>query len=204
LLVVFLFAHGQGGYHVAQNKPAELKRWDPRPWPSSGDTSDEMVYAWVGRALSAWERHEAKLGVLFASFLVQKEANALPAIRPYFSVRTFEGRAEMLRAASAAYFSENPNEPLQGEFKSLISEAIAFSPRRNEIAHGIVVKFGRTPDERARPGDTFGLEPTFATFRQRNLENDAIYCYCSRELRYFRDEFNILADAAEKFSDALP
>ena len=49
------------------------------------------------------------------------------ARRAYCAVRTFEGRAEMLRAASEAYFFTHPDSGLQERFKAVIKEAKTLS-----------------------------------------------------------------------------
>jgi hypothetical protein len=85
----------------------ELDPWDRRPWPSRGDLSQNHLYASIGRALSESERAEASLTFVFSSFTLSPESKIVR--RAYSAVRTFEGRAEMLRAASEAYFSTHPD-----------------------------------------------------------------------------------------------
>ena len=44
----------------------------------------------------------------------------------------------MLRAAAQGYFHSRPDHEMKGRFESSLNLATNFSPRRNEIAHGIV------------------------------------------------------------------
>lgn len=83
---------------------------------------------------------------LFAGFM-GAHSNSLPATRAYGSVLTFRGRADMVDAASEAYFLENKNVDLEKEVDTILVEARGFAARRNEIAHGIVknVQVGSKP-----------------------------------------------------------
>jgi hypothetical protein len=170
-------------------KPKELKPWDRRPWPPHGDTDQEKLYAGVGRALSEWERYDARLSFLFAAFTSQED-NAIGR-RAYSAVRTFEGRRDMLRAASEAYFVLHPNKEFLAAFKEILRNAATFSERRNDISHGAVDHY--RPEPPTLPptlgGDEYALFPSFATFRTRNVNNEPTYCYTSAELEYFRQQF---------------
>ena len=145
------------------SKPKEPKPniWDRRPWPKMGDPTVEIIYEAVGRALSSWEIYEGLQSVLFSAF-VTPNFQTKAAMRAYSAVRTFEGRNEMLRAASQAYFHEQPEVELQDEFKSILSTAASFSPRRNEITHASVNTF-TSEDGSITP--TFALYPAYASFR---------------------------------------
>jgi hypothetical protein len=135
-VVASLIAHvGEDSMAKASEKPRELRPYDLRPWPKSGDRNIDKTYAAIGRALSNWERYEWILSHLFSAIVAGVENN--PARRAYGAVRTFEGRSQMLRAASVTYFSERPDTNLQGSFKKIITSASKFSERRNEIAHGV-------------------------------------------------------------------
>jgi hypothetical protein len=101
------------------------------------------------------------------------------------AVRTFEGRADMLRAASLAYFDSDPDEGHQTEFKRILARSLSFSPRRNEITHASVLRFEAviTTDE------TYALYPAYASFRERDLQNNPSYCMTTKEIDYFADHF---------------
>jgi hypothetical protein len=193
-------AHAEiGSMSKKAAKEPKLKPWDRRPWPIAGDLDLTTIYAAAGRALSQWERYEGVLSLLFSAFVAGTETQA--AKRAYVSVRTFEGRAEMLRAASSAYFTEKPNHgSLQEPFKTILRDATSFAPRRNEIAHGVVDYFWLrdAKPERGEPvlEERFGLYPSYASFRERSITNDPTYCYTSAELDYFFGQFLRLGNEA--------
>ena len=83
---------------MSKKEKAILKDWDRRPWPKEGDKDIATLYASIGRALSQWERFDGTLSLLFATMVAGE--GTLAARRAYSAVRTFEGRMEMLRAAS--------------------------------------------------------------------------------------------------------
>src|SRR4051794_23508023 len=122
-----------------KSKPKVLKDWDRRPWPAVGDANVDDLYASIGRTLSEWERYNGNLSLLFAAFISGPLEDA--ARRSYAAVRTFEGRLEMLRAASEAYFAVMPNGDLLEDFKDILRAGSKFAERRNEIAHGTVAHF---------------------------------------------------------------
>jgi hypothetical protein len=176
-----------------KDKPKAIQPWDRRPWPARGDNSMDSVYAAVGRALSQWERYEGHLALLFSAFVTGMETDI--ARRAYCAVRTFEGRAEMLRAASEAYFYTFPNLTLQEKFKTVIRDAKSYSPRRNDIAHGVLDHWEPYPVTLPRTiGETWALFPSAANFRDRAfVQNAPEYCYTSAELLYFYQKFNDIA-----------
>jgi hypothetical protein len=167
------------------NKPPKENDWDRRPWPVSGESTCEAIFTAVGRALTEWESHEGALSVLFA-VLVSPILKTKAGMRAYSAVRTFEGRAEMLRAASLASFDSDPDEGHQTEFKRILARSLSFSPRRNEITHASVLRFGSTDDE------TYALYPAYASFRERDLNNNPSYCMTAKEINYFADHFKSL------------
>jgi len=110
--------------------------------------------------------------------------------RAYNAVRSFEGRSEMLRAASETYFHESPNAERQQDFKKIFKLAKGFAPRRNDIAHGIVGAFlGFPHGSSATLPMTYGLYPSLAAYKDRDHEEAPEYCYTSVELAYFTDAF---------------
>jgi hypothetical protein len=114
------------------------------------------------------------------------------------AVRTFEGRADMLRAASGAYFSEYPREELQKAFKVLLSEAVSFSQRRNDVAHGVADIYLPLSEGPPIVKDIYALYPSYASFKGRSLGNFPEYSYTSAELNYFNDHFTRLAEQRSK------
>jgi hypothetical protein len=174
--------------NAKDEKPKGIKPWDPRPWPVQGHPILDDVYSAVGRALSDWERYEGSLSLLFAT--LTSTSSSLPARRAYNSVRTFEARIEMLRAASLAYFERHPDKDREDLMGTVISEGKCYCPRRHEIAHGVVDHFQPFPPKLPRDlTNEFALYPSFANFEQRDMEEMPTYCYAKAELDYFAGEF---------------
>jgi hypothetical protein len=172
-------------------KETEIKPWVRRPWPLRGDVDDRIVYQHVSQFLSFWERYEAALAYLFASFFGPFPLSD-PARRSYFAVRTFEGRAEMLRAASSTFFDPRKSPELQKRFADLLGVAVQFSQRRNDIAHGFVDQF-QTQEQLQKFGwmlavEGFALYPSLASFKGRDTRAIPSYCMTSNELSYFYNE----------------
>jgi hypothetical protein len=117
--------------------PKRKHPWDVPPFPDKGDPKPDMTYAAVGRALSQWEKFEGELSELFAVF-AGGVPTSLPAVRAYGSIQTFRGRADMIEAAAEGFFVVFPNDDLAGRIGKLLERARNYSPRRNEIAHGVV------------------------------------------------------------------
>jgi hypothetical protein len=172
-------------------KETEIKPWDRRPWPLRGDADDRTVYQHVGHFLSFWERYEAALAFLFSSFFGPLPVSD-PARRSYFAVRTFEGWAEMLRAASSKFLDARKSPELQKRGDEAIKYAVLFSQRRNDIAHGSVDQF-QTQDQWQKygwmlEGEGFALYPSLASFKGRDVRAKPSYCMTSNELTYFYRE----------------
>lgn len=184
-------------------KPPTSSPWDRCPWPSQGDHNQERLYAGIGRALSEWERYDTTLSFLFAAFV--SPAAPLGARRAYSAVRTFEGRVEMLRAASEAHFSAHPDNERQEDWKTILRDSNKYAERRNEIAHGAVEHYVPQPPALKTVGGVAGyaLFPSFSTFRNRDLVGDPAYCYASPELEYFRARFYLLRKPALDLSIAV-
>jgi hypothetical protein len=170
-------------------KPPELKPWNRRPWAVAGDTDASILYAAVGRALSQWERLEAQLSLLFSAFVSGHNSEA--ARRAYVAVRTFEGRAEMLRAVSETWFDSHPNAELLDDFKKVLSGISSFAPNRNDIAHGVVDFWtpSGAPADFETPNFGWALYPSYASFKDRDVRNVPKYCYTSAEIGHFEKEF---------------
>jgi len=183
-------------------KPPKKNPWNRRDWPKRGDRSMEKLYAAVGRTLSQWEKYEGVLSLLFSYFVVS-EASII-ARRAYNAVRTFEGRAEMLQAASTAYFSLYPNVTLQEDFREVLLSAKRYSPIRNDIAHGSVGHFQPEKIPKSwRPRASYALYPSYANFKDRDLADMPTYCYTSKELDYFFREFYLLQSPANHVAGLL-
>jgi hypothetical protein len=102
----------------------------------------------------------------------------------------------MLRATTEAYFTRYDNRELFKQINQLTGQAINFSGRRNEIAHGVVGFWYPKPpaffmiEEGAR---TFFLTPSYADSSKRDVQHLPQYAYTSKEINYYADEFQKLS-----------
>jgi hypothetical protein len=187
---------------MGRNEAKPPEPWDRKPWPEVGDDKAEKTYAAVGRALTAWELYEANVAAMFSVLVAGTKS--LAAYRAYCAVRTFEGRLDMLRAASTAYFAQRPDSQQQDLIRTIVREAASYCPRRNEIAHGMVHRFQRKPEKSQSPKeDTFALYPPYVTFKERDLLQVPTYCYTSVELTHYAKEFMRIGYLPAEITDAL-
>lgn len=183
-------------------KEPERKPWDRRPWPPKGDQDNNVLYASVGRSLSQWERLEDALSLLFSAFVSGHNSKA--ARRAYVAVRTFEGRAEMLRAASEIWFDSNSRPDLLTDFKAILSAITSYAPRRNDIAHGVVDAWLPEPATASSKLATgWALFPSYASFKDRDVKDLPKYCYTSTEIDYFEKEFSKLIEPVNGLASHL-
>ena len=177
----------------------ETRPWEQRPLPKRGDLRPTKTFAAVGQALSHWSRFESHLAILFVSFAAHAGPSPV-ARRAFGAVRTFEGRLEMLRAASDVYFAHAPDAHKQSEFNKLARrDWREFSARRNEIAHGIV-----QPNPEGIPGVAikgYALVPLLLLHNssKRNVGWGPDFVYSSVEIDYYSKEFEQLATTALPF-----
>jgi hypothetical protein len=184
-------------------KPATLKPWDQRPLPKRGDGSKSTTYAAVGRALSIWTEYEINLAKLFATFITAEDHTTISPMMVFGSIRTFEGRSEMLQTAAIGFFAIYNNQlstlygdrwlaAQEGEFSELARDGDRFVARRNEIAHGVVRKI---PISRSR-SEVYAPQPA-PIERKKNLYfMMPKFAYTSKELNYYTDQFDTLGTRA--------
>jgi hypothetical protein len=171
--------------------------------PRLGDLSIDMTYRAVGHALTAWEKFERELAEIF-SFLAAKRFRYLPAMRAYGSILTLRGRIDLLKTASEAVLAEKPNKVFRLRLASLLDGATNFGSRRNEIAHGVVMRYRNL---RTDPR-SYVLAPNFLStnkFKFPKAEQSesgeiatlrAAYIYSSVELDAFAEQFDRLRTEA--------
>lgn len=204
----------RGSSRTPKKKKKAAKLQTPPPWDQRlakiGDRSQRTTFAAVGKALSRWTQLELSLARLFAA-MVSSPRELIAAALAFGSVRTFEGRAEMLSSAALWFFahqealsattthpviSVNAIKQHSASFNSLIKSANQLVGRRNEIAHGIV----QAMDRRSIPNNRFrtlkhvhyALQPAYIELRKSTLFAGPKFRYSSRELNSFASQFNEL------------
>ncbi|MGH6981124.1 MAG: hypothetical protein ACREFC_07935, partial [Stellaceae bacterium] len=184
------------------------------PWdvlePTDAERGPDKLYTSVGRALSDWEWMEQQFAHFFGFFCGGEDT--LPARRAYGAVVTFRGRVDMMRAAANAYFHQRPKHEMKERFEELLNRASNFSPRRNEIAHGIVtVVYYESPEGREfselsmtevlNAGRWLLGPPEYATNKNTLVPIGSAefgfmrrrkYAYSCKEIDYYRAQFKKL------------
>jgi hypothetical protein len=118
-------------------------------------------------------------------------------MRAYGSILTFKGRVEMIETAAAAFFMRYPH-PAESFLADIIKQAKGYSPRRNDIAHGMVQLY--YPEGKAADGTVVGPSRN-ATSKYKLTRQEGefpfkitpTFAYSSAELMIFTRDFGLLA-----------
>jgi hypothetical protein len=113
------------------------KPWDVPPLPRNGDADQQKTYAHAGFIMSRWASLEFELSRLHSLFM--GALDEIGAMRAYEGA-TFLSRADKLRTAADSHFRAQPSQKREGEFHALMQEAAGYAARRNDIAHGLVMR----------------------------------------------------------------
>ena len=119
----------------------------PIPAPDETDSQwhanldADVLFAAVGRALSAWEHLESILAIIYSA-LVGKPRQ-LPAMQRYRLNRPgLDARLKGLTVALDEYCPTSPSQDAEAQLKSeiaiILNRVECLKPWRNHVAHGIV------------------------------------------------------------------
>lgn len=165
--------------------------WALPPLSTSVEKSEDSLYTSVGRALSRWEVVEGLLSEVF-SMLVSPTGALKAAKRAYGGTVAFAARKDMLENAAEAYFEDHPDEALQASLANVMKVMARASPRRNDIAHGVVQPIWIT-DRMSDNG--FLLVPSYYTSRRRSLAGHPTYRFGTTEIDRFGAQFTAIGDS---------
>jgi hypothetical protein len=172
--------------------PKEPKPWDIRPEAPKGDDKEDMVYSAVGKALTQWERVEIAVALIFAHLSGEQDPDyTSPAVRAFGEVVSFRNRVSMTLAALRAFVhrhSELENYYLK-EISAALDEALEYSNRRNEIAHGRVM---RLREEETREWLGHYLLPSFFNPKKFSLANKPTFQYVADDILYYGKHFDLM------------
>lgn len=184
----------------------------PPPWPEIGTTSQEEIYAAVGRALDRWERTDSSFSTLFSVMVAPRELLSREASYVYSAVRAFEGRLSLVQAAGEAYFPKTPKLDFEGDFWSVCGRAKQLCGFRNNIAHGVVDIFHPHRywemgpfayiaevggfDEYAKSRTSVWM-PSFISDK-RPYQGRPLYCYTPKEIDRFAALFETMTEQVNK------
>lgn len=192
---------------------AKVQPWErPKHLPTHGDLERNTTYLAVGRALSHWERFEAYLALIFTETIGLRPTQDICAVRAYGSVMSFKARADMIDAATQAFFFMRPNLTLHQQFDELMLMARGYSGRRNDLAHGVVdyhPEYYATDPEDASRGHV--LLPSENATKTRVLHSvgfspvkqNPLYYYSSEQIDRYAVGFRVLRTRAAAYLQLL-
>lgn len=169
-----------------------------------GSDSPDLIYLEVGRTLTYWEGVEETLARLFFFVTECSDLKIADVIRRTFgSIESSAARLTVLEDRLRLYL--HPHKDLN-EVKWVVDELIksirCASHRRNEIAHGVVVKFINDGDLRPHGAEgCYLISPGYMTGRNdlhQKPEDDPMwvitskFCYNADDLRILRSKFQDL------------
>lgn len=158
--------------------------YEPPSLPSAGDANQDDTFCGVGRVMSAWETLEFQLSRLHSYFLGDPDGDA---IRDYGKGSIFSNRVKRLSEAAEAFFVFNPDQALEGEFDTIVSELMHLANRRNEVAHGIrcnlsvVAAFADSLVDSST--QQYGIIAPYYCLKNHNADGLPKYAYTSSSLK---------------------
>jgi hypothetical protein len=174
------------------------------PRQPSGDADQAPLFMAVGKALSQWEELGTELSQLFAALVASESAAAM---RAYGTVASAQGRYDLLDSAAEVYFSERDQDVYE-RYKHLPKSLRYASPRRNDIAHGVVREYA-SPD--VAGGGSCLVSPDYNSRRTKafiDFSTDSLdpfdfarhrYAYTSAQLTELRERFAVLTPETGNF-----
>ena len=170
-----------------------------------GDTRPERIWLAVGAALSTWESTEDAFAYLFA-FTINPITTSYAARRSYGKLMSGNSRRDLIEGSLEVFWrdihkeawTEERQEVLQNDCKSLIKMHQDAMARRNEFAHGIVASLplGRSPNRLV-------LAPAFYNHTKRKIDLVEIYRHNSQTIMGFRKKFQALEGDVHRLVETL-
>ena len=137
------------------------------------------------------------MGLVFAE-LVAPGQMTLPATRAYGSIAAYRGRVDLIKHASAAYFTTHPEPTLQHKLMAQLSTLDRASARRNDIAHGIGQPYVGVGVQTG-----YCLFPSYFLSNRRKIDGTPTYVYSSKEVARFGSQFRGLVAPLSEILDTL-
>lgn len=172
--------------------------WDVPPWPTKGDDVAEKTYAGMGGVISVWSMIESELSRLYTLFI--ERYNDLEALMEFGDPTIFRNRFANLATKAERYFIRHPHQLAEGQLDRVSENLIGFADRRNDIAHGVVMRVEGLgyfrdhldPDVRSRAN--YMLLPPFHTRKKHHPEHGGpAYAYTYENMFTIREDLFTIA-----------
>ena len=176
-----------------------------------GDVSEAPLYLAVGAALTTWEITEEIFAHLFSIFSqaggpVTDMSSMLAVTRVFGAIENTNGRLAAFEAVAEVYFGEYWHFPeVKKPVQRLINEIKFASWRRNDIAHGKVIRLqvhGEEGENSVRHLGCLLVAPTYMTGRTSLFadfsEEDkfaftkSLYRFNSNDILSYKNKFEAL------------
>jgi hypothetical protein len=181
--------------------------WDTPPLPTAGDHDPDQTFLGVGRIMTAWESIEFALCMIHSVFCGDPGGEAM---RLYGAKRTFPNRMDDFGSAAWDYFVRNQNQSDEGQLHALLVEVKGYVERRNEVAHGIVVRINNLDYYRKNLSNKdeqpfqFAVVPPYHMVRSHDDDGFPLYAYTSAELATLLKKMVSLLDRLNQYRKSLP
>jgi hypothetical protein len=122
----------------------------------------------------------------------------MEASHRYGEPQIFGERIKGLRLAADVYFQWNPHQDTEADFCNLITKALNFSARRNDVAHSIVQPFQWISSSKSEGPLQFCAVPPQYAGKKFDPQNMPLFIYTSVELTVLSKAlFYVAQDAAQ-------
>lgn len=159
------------------------------PPPEKGDADPAMTLTAVGSALTKWEALQAELVTVYIALICPKY--------PYCVIRSWgnsntpvNAKLDMITEAIKGLIGF-PGD-LAARIGDFTKQIRGYNLRRNDIAHGVVVKFDGS-DKQRRWSGSFLVPHPYLTAKFRGAENEEpLYRWASSQVLRYATEFRRL------------
>lgn len=138
--------------------------------------------------------------------LIGTELDSHASHRAYGSVTIWNVRRDMLQATSDAYFLSFNNQTLKKNLDDAIKHVDRYAPRRNDIAHGIVITYDQFLKIKHPLGGFSGwlLFPAYTSTKSMALPlSSPKYGFNAKTITEFGDKFRAIRPSISRLIEEI-
>lgn len=171
--------------------------WEPPKPEITGDKTRVRIFNAVGTATTRWEGLEESMALLHAVFV---EAPTQAATRVYAGFSAVPAKAMAITTASEIFFTLNKvPKDIREPLAIIIKHYRAASDRRNEIVHGVQVKFlVKSPNGCFLIPPSYNSKKVRAFITPNEMKSGSLaaarlhYRYTSNQINQLSEQFGVL------------